>query len=247
MKLTDTQLVILQSGARASDRLCLADAKLGAAPRAAIAKKLVSLGLAEAAPCPPTMPPAHRFPSSAKAGAKPMTLRITDAGLGAIGVEPEGEEPVPAYDSEEERAMQRAAIVEREIAAEEQAQPAKPDTTVGISDPALGEHPIARENRASWDRPTRHAKAAKPGSGRAFWAAAEEAASRGELPPEPDFSAPTHAPYRKKLQRMVVFAQLGDVASLRAVKINPTSTTPKALARWRDLAVRAIEAREAGR
>ena len=33
----------------------------------------------------------------------------------------EAEEPIPPYDSEEERAMQRAAILEAEIAAEEAA------------------------------------------------------------------------------------------------------------------------------
>lgn len=192
MKLSDTQLVILQSGARSADRICLADAKLGAAPRQAIAKKLISLGLAEAAPAPATAPAAQRFPSSAKPGAKSVILRITDAGLRAIGVVPD-EEPKPIVMTEEERADAEAR------------------------------------------------------SGRGFWRAAEEAASRGEVPPAPDFSAPTHAPYRKKLERLIELAQAGDVAGLRAVAINPTSTSPKALIRWRDLAVRAIEAREAGR
>jgi len=77
--------------------------------------------------------------------------------------------------------------------------------------------------------------------------AAEEAAARGEIPPAPDLSAPTHAPYRRKFERLVELAKAGDAAGLRAVAMNPISTTPKAMARWRDLAVRAIETREAGR
>jgi len=195
MKLTDTQLVILQSGARDPERLCSAGAKLGAAPRGAIARKLISLGLAEAVPARADAPAEQRFPSSDKAGAAPMLLRITDAGLRAIGIERK-KEPIPARDSAEERPAQVANV---------------------------------------------------PRSGRAFWRAAEEAAARGEIPPAPDLSAPTHAPYRRKFERLVELAKAGDAAGLRAVAINPISTSPKALARWRDLAVRAIETREAGR
>jgi len=87
--------------------------------------------------------------------------------------------------------------------------------------------------------------AGAPRAGRGFWRAAAEAAARGEVPPAPDFSAPTHAPYRRKLERLLELARAGDAAGLRAVAINPTSTTLKALARWRDLAVRAIETRSA--
>lgn len=75
---------------------------------------------------------------------------------------------------------------------------------------------------------------------------AEAAADRGELPEPPDFSAATHAPYRKRLAKLVELAQAGDAAGLRAEAINPTSTSPRALIRYRDLAVRAIEARAKG-
>jgi hypothetical protein len=180
MKLSDTQLVILQRAADDALRLCRADAKLPQAPRIAIAKRLLSLGLVEAEPWHTTEAPERRFDDH--------VLRITDAGLRAIGIEPE-----------EERAEAAEAVADA------------------------------------------------PRSGRGFWREAEEAAARGELPPAPDFSAPTHAPYRRKLERLIELAQAGDAAGLRAVHINPTSTTPKALARWRDLAVRAIEAREASR
>ncbi|OYU20305.1 MAG: hypothetical protein CFE34_00985 [Rhodobacteraceae bacterium PARR1] len=72
----------------------------------------------------------------------------------------------------------------------------------------------------------------------------EEKARQGELPPPPDFSAPTHARFRAKLAALVELVGKADVTGLRAVLINPVSSSPKALARYRDLAVLAIEARE---
>jgi hypothetical protein len=72
----------------------------------------------------------------------------------------------------------------------------------------------------------------------------EAKALQGELPPPPDFSAPTHARFRAKLAALVEMAGKADVTGLRAIPINPISSSPKALARYRDLAVLAIEARE---
>ncbi len=75
-----------------------------------------------------------------------------------------------------------------------------------------------------------------------------EARSRqGELPPPPDFSAATHARFRAKLEGLVVLAEKGDIDGLRAVIINPVSSSPKAMARYRDLAVMAIEAQRGAR
>lgn len=72
----------------------------------------------------------------------------------------------------------------------------------------------------------------------------ESKARQGELPPPPDFSAPTHARFRAKLAALVELAGRADATGLRAVSIKPVSSSPKALARYRDLAVLAIEARE---
>lgn len=69
-------------------------------------------------------------------------------------------------------------------------------------------------------------------------------ARQGELPPPPDFSAPTHARFRAKLAALVELAGKADATGLRAMAINPVSSSPKALARYRDLAELAIEARE---
>ena len=65
----------------------------------------------------------------------------------------------------------------------------------------------------------------------------------GALPIAPDFSAATHARYRSKLAALVALAEAGDVAGLKAFAINPVSTSPKAMARYRNRAVLAIEAR----
>jgi hypothetical protein len=72
----------------------------------------------------------------------------------------------------------------------------------------------------------------------------EAKARQGELPPPPDFSAPTHARFRAKLATLVELAGKADAMGLREMPINPVSSSPKALARYRDLAVLAIEARE---
>jgi hypothetical protein len=71
----------------------------------------------------------------------------------------------------------------------------------------------------------------------------EAKARLGELPPPPDFSAPTHARFRNKLEGLVALAEKGDAEALMAVAINPVSSSPKALARYRDLCLIAIAAR----
>ena len=70
-----------------------------------------------------------------------------------------------------------------------------------------------------------------------------EQAQAGALPAAPDFSKPTHARFRAKLAKLVALAEAGDVEGLKAIEINPVSTSPKAMARYRDLAIIAIEAR----
>jgi hypothetical protein len=65
----------------------------------------------------------------------------------------------------------------------------------------------------------------------------------GALPLPPDFSKPTHARFRAKLAQIVELVEAGDIASLQAFEINPVSSSPKAMARYRDLCVIAITAR----
>lgn len=75
-------------------------------------------------------------------------------------------------------------------------------------------------------------------------AAIEAAARKGKLPEPPDFSAPTHTRFRNKLASVVELAKAGDLKGLQAFQINPVSSSPKAIARYRDLCIVALEARQ---
>ena len=68
-------------------------------------------------------------------------------------------------------------------------------------------------------------------------------AHTGALPEPPDFSKPTHARFSTKLAQIVALAEAGDIAALQAFEINPVSSSPKAMARYRDRCVIAIAAR----
>ena len=109
-----------------------------------------------------------------------------------------------------------------------------PEASIGIADPALAEHPIAKANSASWP------SGPKAGKRKAII----EQAQTGALPAAPDFSKPTHARFRAKLAKLVALAEAGDVEGLKAIEINPVSTSPKAMARFRDLAIIALESRK---
>lgn len=100
----------------------------------------------------------------------------------------------------------------------------------------------AKPAKAKAEKPAKPAKAEKPAKAgkRAEVLAAAEA---GTLPAAPDFSAPTHARFLKKHAELVALVDAGDLKALKAFPINPISSSPKALARYRDLAVTALEAR----
>lgn len=74
-------------------------------------------------------------------------------------------------------------------------------------------------------------------------AAAQAAAAAGIVPKAPDFSAKTHARYRKKLANLEALVAAGDVAALEAFPINPISSSPQAMNRYRNLAVVALKAK----
>jgi hypothetical protein len=92
-------------------------------------------------------------------------------------------------------------------------------------------------------KPTKTAKptklAAKPTSKRA---AVLADAQGGKLPSPPDFSAPTHARYRDTLGELVALAKAGNIEVLKRLEFKTYSSSPKAMAKYRDLAVIALEA-----
>jgi hypothetical protein len=92
-------------------------------------------------------------------------------------------------------------------------------------------------------------KAAKPAKAKALGqrAQAEAAAAAGKLPSPPDFSAETHARFRKRLAEIVGHAEAGDIKALRADTTEPKSSSRAAICRYRDLAIVALEARAAGK
>ena len=57
-----------------------------------------------------------------------------------------------------------------------------------------------------------------------IWADIDAKDRQGELPPPPDFSAPTHARFRAKLAALVEPAGKADASGLRAIQINPVSS-----------------------
>ena len=116
----------------------------------------------------------------------------------------------------------------------------EPEAPAEPAPPPVAQEPIAAPTPIADTEP-----AAAPSAPRRRQDADIEAKARqGELPPPPDFSAPTYARFRAKLAALVELAGKADPTGLRAIPINPVSSSPKALARYRDLAVLAIEARE---
>jgi hypothetical protein len=73
----------------------------------------------------------------------------------------------------------------------------------------------------------------------------EADAANGILPAAPDFSAATHARFRKKLDEVVALVAAADIKGLKAYPINPLSSSPKALDKYRNLAVTTLEAQKA--
>lgn len=146
----------------------------------------------------------------------------------------------------------------RLYAAIEEADALRAETPAPTAD--LADNPKAAANEASWAAIPDHGTASgaakakvKDGAApkregkrhRTNWSAHEEEAKAGRLPPPPDFSAPTHARFRGKLADLTALAEAGDVKGLEAFEINPVSSSPKTLARYRDICVIALKARGA--
>jgi hypothetical protein len=138
----------------------------------------------------------------------------------------------PGFETAEGRLVAEIETCEPEVAPTK-AEPIAEPVPDPVADPAP-EAEAASEPAAALTGPRRRRDADL-----------EAKARQGELPPPPDFSAPTHARFRNKLEGLIALAEKGDAEALMAVAINPVSSSPKALARYRDLCVIAIVARTA--
>lgn len=98
----------------------------------------------------------------------------------------------------------------------------------------------AELKRAKAKKSTKAPKAAEALGKRAQMLADAEA---GKIPAPPDFTSDTHARFRPKLEELVKLVKSGDIKALKAFHINPISTSPKAMDRYRNLAVIALTAR----
>ncbi len=162
---------------------------------------------------------AHRFQRLLAAKIGP--LRAADAAKTILAA--------PGFETAEGR-------LEAEIETDAQDMTVEPAPT---ADPA----PKAIAKPESAPKPSAEPTAAPKRQHRRRDADLEAKARQGALPPPPDFSAPTHARFRGKLEGLVALAGRGDTEALAAVTINPVSSSPKALARYRDLCITALEAR----
>jgi hypothetical protein len=87
------------------------------------------------------------------------------------------------------------------------------------------------------------APAAKPAAPLGKRAQIEADAQAGKVPAPPDFSAATHASYRKRLAALVALVEAGDLKGLKAHEmLRPYNSSIVALHRYRDLAITALRA-----
>ena len=95
MNLTDTQRIILSQASQRDDRLAIPPERLPAAARQTVAKSLLKLGLVT-----DEHASAYNVRDAWQVDGRTRLLRITDEGLRAIGVAPEGEdEPTTVGDT----------------------------------------------------------------------------------------------------------------------------------------------------
>ncbi|CAM5657998.1 hypothetical protein MAUB1S_11453 [Mycolicibacterium aubagnense] len=102
-----------------------------------------------------------------------------------------------------------------------------------LNKPAKETAPKApRQKTAKVVKPTRKAEA-------------EATARAGHVPPAPDFSAETHKSHRKRLAEVVALVEARKLKELKALKLETHTSSRKAIARYRNLAVMALEAKSA--
>ena len=137
MKLSDTQRIILSQASQRDDRLAVPPERLPAAARQTVAKSLMKQGLAS-----DEHASAYAARDAWQIDGRTRLLRITDAGLRAIGVAPEGE----TEEVEDTRPRdERNGVDPRLIDGDENGEPA----TVGDTAPTGAEDAPAQDTPAA--------------------------------------------------------------------------------------------------
>jgi hypothetical protein len=147
MKLTDTQMAILTAAAQHPERLAYPPERLPAAAQQAVAKALLKHDLVIA-----VHRPAYDAIAKWMVDGDEMLLKITDAGLRAIGVEP----APPAEDDEQSEAAILRRNAERRAAAEAAAATEADTAPTGRKDATPGDVPAedAEDAEAARGAPT---------------------------------------------------------------------------------------------
>lgn len=172
----------------------------------------------------------------------------------------EGEES-PPDDDEEEEEEERDEKTKPRKSARAAAKTTKPQTAKAAKAPAvrakrgngIDDTSVAVKKKIAKAKPPIKKKAEKKTetvttSTRLGKRAQIEADARaGKLPPVPDFAADTHKYWRPKLEEVVKLVKARDVKGLKQYAIKTYSTSPRAIDRYRQLAILALEAQKSGR
>lgn len=146
-------------------------------------------------------------------------------------------------DPKKEHAMSKPVNKNRVLVAPKKLSRKKPAAKKGAAKKAAA----AKKPAKVVAKKGKKAAAAAPANGAKLGkrAAILAAARQGMIPDMPDFSANTHARFRGKLDEVVSLVKARDLKGLRKFHINPVSSSPKAIAKYRDLSILALEALEA--
>lgn len=104
---------------------------------------------------------------------------------------------------------------------------------------------MAKKSKAILPRPKKAAKEKREPKAKPLGKLAQKIADAeaGKIPKAPDFTAETHKRFRPRLAELEALVKAGDIKGLKAFEINPISTSPKAMDRYRNLAIAALSAR----
>ena len=147
MKLSDTQRIILSQASQHDDRLAVPPERLPAAARQTVAKSLIKQGLVS-----DEHASAYAARDAWQIDGRTRLLRITDAGLRAIGVAPDGDEPDDTRPRDE-----RNGVDPRLIDGDDNGEPA----TVGDTAPTGAEDAPAQDTPAAPAEPVQGAPLAE--------------------------------------------------------------------------------------